>query len=317
MLLQVDNLSVHYPTPRGVIRAVEDVYFNLDQGEIMGIIGESGSGKSTLGYALLNLLPKPGKIVSGSVLVEDRDVTSMKESEMETIRGKIITYVPQGAQNALNPLFTIEQQIADPIRHHQKLSYKEAVQKAHDCLEQVGIPKNRAKQYPHQYSGGMKQRALIAMALGLSAKLVILDEPTTALDVLIQKQVLDLIRQIRSKFNTSFLLISHDLSMVSSVCDKISIMYAGRFVENAATREIFSKPSHPYTRAFLDSLPRMVLSRTRLLPIQGAPPNLLRVPPGCPFHPRCAYVMNKCAEEVPPLVTVSEEHRAACFLFGS
>src|SRR5579872_3503034 len=253
MLLQVDNLSVHYPTPRGVIRAVEDVYFNLDQGEIMGIIGESGSGKSTLGYALLNLLPKPGKIVSGSVLVEDRDVTSMKESEMETIRGKIITYVPQGAQNALNPLFTIEQQIADPIRHHQKLSYKEAVQKAHDCLEQVGIPKNRAKQYPHQYSGGMKQRALIAMALGLSAKLVILDEPTTALDVLIQKQVLDLIRQIRSKFNTSFLLISHDLSMVSSVCDKISIMYAGRFVENAATREIFSKPSHPYTRAFLDS----------------------------------------------------------------
>jgi len=315
-ILEIRNLRVDYPLYGSCLHAVRDVSLSLEKNEILGIIGESGSGKSTLGAAILNLLPTPGRIVSGEILVEGTDILKLSASRLNEFRGSKVTYVPQGAQNALNPVFTIETQIADPIRFHKKISWKEARERARDALALVSIPRERSNQYPHQFSGGMKQRALIAVALALGSKIVILDEPTTALDVLVQKQIFELVEKIRSDFGTSFILISHDLGVVSSVCDRIAIMYAGKLVEIAPTRKIFESPQHPYTRALIGSIPRLRFSREALIPIRGTPPNLAEVPPGCPFHPRCKYAIELCSQLVPELREIAGDTFASCHRIG-
>ncbi len=295
------------------IHAVRGVSLDLGKGEILGIIGESGSGKSTFGYAIPRLLPPRAILKSGKILVDSEDILQLQDSELNRVRGEKITYVPQGAQNALNPLFTVEHQIADPIRYHKGIGWAEALEKTRTSLELVGIPRERAGQYPHQYSGGMKQRSLIAMALALDSEMVILDEPTTALDVVVQKQIFGLVKEVRKKFQTAFLLISHDLAVVSTVCDRIAIMYAGRIVEVARTREIFEKPRHPYTKALIASLPRIHFSDETLQPIKGAPPNLADLPIGCSFNPRCGYAVERCRKESPVLEEIEEGHSSACF----
>jgi peptide/nickel transport system ATP-binding protein len=314
--LEIRGLSVDYPMYGTCVHAVQDVSLRMDKNEILGVIGESGSGKSTLGAAILKLLPPPGTIVSGEILVDGINVLGLTESQLNEVRGSKVTYVPQGAQNALNPVFTVETQIADPIRFHKKVSWKEARVKAQEALALVNIPKDRSNQYPHQYSGGMKQRALIALALALGSKVVILDEPTTALDVLVQKQIFELVDSVRREFGTSFLLISHDLAVVSSVCDRIAIMYAGKIVEVAPTRKIFESPQHPYTRALIESIPRIRFSHEELLPIRGTPPNLAEIPSGCSFHPRCKYAIELCSELVPELREISGDTFASCHRIG-
>ena len=314
MILEIRDLVIDYAMPRGDIHAVRNLSLDLHEGEILGVIGESGSGKSTLGYAIPRLLPPPGVIRSGKILIEGENVLELRESELNRIRGKKVTYVPQGAQNALNPLFTVEHQIADPIRHHKHTDWKDALRQTRASLELVGISAKRTGEYPRQYSGGMKQRSLIAMALALDSEMVILDEPTTALDVVVQKQVFELVKEVRKEFQTAFLLISHDLAIVSTVCDRIAIMYAGRIVEEAPTREIFDRPKHPYTKALISSLPRIHFSDEALEPIYGSPPNLANLPSGCAFHPRCKYAIEKCKQEMPELEQIEENHLAACFL---
>lgn len=299
--------------PGRKIHAVRGVSLDLQKGEILGIIGESGSGKSTLGYAIVRLLPPTGIILGGSILIDGDDVLQVPESELNRVRGAKVTYVPQGAQNALNPLFSVEYQIADPIRYHRHVGWKEAIAQTRQSLDLVGIPDSRARQYPHQFSGGMKQRSLIAMALALNSEIVILDEPTTALDVVVQKQVFELVKTVRQKFSTAFLLISHDLAIVSTVCDRIAIMYAGRIVEVAPTREIFNHPKHPYTMALIESLPRIRFSDETLEPIAGSPPNLANLQSECAFSPRCRYAIERCRNEVPPLEEIGEGHSTACF----
>ncbi|MDE1852617.1 MAG: ABC transporter ATP-binding protein [Thaumarchaeota archaeon] len=311
-ILELRELSVDYHMPSGDIHAVRKASLNVSEGQIFGIIGESGSGKSTLGYAIPRLLPPYAIVRGGEIIIDGRDIVTLPESQLNEIRGKVLTYVPQGAQNALNPVFTVEHQIADPIREHTHMSWKEAVRRARESLESVGVRRNRANQYPHQFSGGMKQRALIALALALNSKLVILDEPTTALDVLVQRQVFDLVKEIRSKFGTSFLLISHDLAIVSTVCDMIAIMYAGEIVEMAPTREIFGNPRHPYTRALISSLPKLNFADQDLEQIRGSPPNLSRLPTGCAFHPRCKYAVEKCTQVSPLLEDLDPNHAVAC-----
>ena len=314
-LLDIRNLVVDYQIPGGNIHAVRDASLSLGEGEIVGIIGESGSGKSTLGTAIPRLLPTYAT-TRGSIRLDGTDVLQIDESRLNEIRGSVVTYVPQGALNALNPVFTVEHQIADPIRQHQRISWKEAISRSRDSLERVGVPRARSRQYPHQYSGGMRQRALIALSLALGAKLVILDEPTTALDVLVQKQVLDLVKEVRREFRTAFLVISHDLAMVSTICDKIAIMYAGEVMEVAGVKEIFENPRHPYTRALISSLPGLNFGETELQPISGSPPNLSQPPPGCVFHPRCGYAIEKCRHVRPRLEGVADEHLVACHRAG-
>lgn len=313
MILQVRDLVVDYHLLGRDIHAVRGVSLDLAKGEILGVIGESGSGKSTLGFAIPRLLPPAGVIRSGQILVDGVNILELAESQLNKVRGEKITYVPQGAQNALNPLFTVEHQIADPIRYHKEVGWKEALQETRASLELVGIPMSRGGQYPHQFSGGMKQRSLIAMALALNSEMVILDEPTTALDVVVQKQVFELVREVRKKFQTAFLLISHDLAIVSTVCDRIAIMYAGLIVEVARTREIFERPRHPYTKALIASLPRIHFSDKGLEPIAGSPPNLASLPTGCAFHPRCTFMIDKCKQETPPLEPIEDGHLSACF----
>jgi oligopeptide transport system ATP-binding protein len=315
-LLEVKNLRTSFFTHVGEVKAVRDVSFHLDRGEILGIVGESGSGKSVTCMSVMRLLQDPGRIIGGEVLYEGEDLVKKTEKEMQKIRGEKISMVFQDPMTAMNPVFTVGNQMVELIRQHRKISKQEAHDLAVKMLGLVGIPspEERMKNYPHEFSGGMRQRAMIAMALSCDPDLLIADEPTTALDVTIQAQVLDLMKELQQKTGTAIILITHDLGVIAETCRRVIVMYGGMILESGTVEEIFHRPANPYTLGLLGSVPNPEKSRERLEPIPGSPPDLIRPPKGCPFCYRCRYAMNKCVEEVPPLFELSETHQSRCWL---
>lgn len=315
-MLEVRNLKTYFYTLKGVVRAVDGVSFELKKGEGLGIAGESGCGKSTLAYSLIRLVPPPGKIVEGEIVFKGRDVTKLREEEFrKEVRWKGISMVFQGAMNALNPVYTVGDQIAEVLMLHQGYTKKEALETAGKLLQMVGIDPRRIKSYPHELSGGMKQRIVIAMALALNPPVVIADEPTTALDVVVQAQILNLMKRLKKELGLSVILISHDLSVIAELADKIAIMYGGKIVEYGSSDAIYNNPLHPYTQALLGSIPRLRGEIRDLTWIPGQPPDLVKPPPGCRFAPRCRFAMEKCSQE-PPMVEVEPGHRVACWLYA-
>lgn len=316
-LLEINNLKTSFFTHVGEVKAVGGVSFYLDKGEAIGIVGESGSGKSVTMMSLMGILTDNGKVVDGEILFEGRNLTKLPEKEMEKIRGNEIGMIFQDPMTSLNPTMNIGSQIIEPLVKHKKISKAEAYDKTLEMLELVGIPspKARMKQYPHEFSGGMRQRVMIAMALCCMPKLLIADEPTTALDVTIQAQILELMKDLKEKINTSIILITHDLGVVANVCSRINVMYGGLIAETGTTRDIFYNPKHPYTWGLLNSVPNpKKIIKERLKPIEGQPPDLLKPPAGCPFAKRCNYAMRICMEQRPPLFEIDELHKAACWL---
>jgi oligopeptide transport system ATP-binding protein len=317
-LLRVEHLTTQFQSRAGVVRAVEDVSFSLAAGETLGIVGESGSGKSTASLSIMRLIA-PGKIVAGRVLFNDRDILTLSGEQMRKLRGGEIAMIFQDPMSSLNPLLTIGRQIAESVIEHQGQGRKAAYGRAVEMLNMVGVPSaaKRVKSYPHEFSGGMRQRVMIAMALANNPKLLIADEPTTALDVTIQAQVLDLIRGLSKEFNSSVIFITHNLGIIASVATRVVVLYAGRVVETGAVSDIFYRPTHPYTHALLASVPRLDQPRGQALAsIPGRPPDLVNPPPGCPFVPRCPRVLAGCRENMPPLAAVSAStpgHQVACW----
>ena len=318
MLLSVNDLRVSFLTYAGEVQAVRGVSFDLKKGETLGIVGESGCGKSVTAQTIMKLNPAPPSVIkSGSILLDGADIVPMSEREMQRIRGAQVSMIFQDPMTCLNPTMTIGKQIAESIILHQKVDKKTAHQRAIDLLDLVRIPNAavRAKQYPHQFSGGMRQRAMIAMGLACNPKLLIADEPTTALDVTIQAQILDLMKDLKEKTNCSIIVITHDLGIVASMSDRVAVMYAGKIIEIGDADEVFYRPRHPYTWGLLDSRPRVDHARDqKLVPIEGMPPDLLLPPAGCPFAARCAYCMKVCRTTMPPDVSVGEDHLVACWL---
>jgi oligopeptide/dipeptide ABC transporter ATP-binding protein len=303
-VLRVRNLTVRFDSGRNVVHAVNGVTFELEAGGALGLVGESGSGKSVTSLAILRLLPRgTAKIVAGEVWLGDRDLIGLSEREMRRLRGKEISFVPQDSLSALNPVLTVGEQIVETIRAHEDVRRGEARRRAADLLGTVGIPRpgEHMDRYPHQFSGGMRQRVLIAIALALRPTLLIADEPTTALDVTVQAQVLELLHELTTQRGTAILLISHDLGIMARMTQRIMVMYAGHVVESAPTTEIFARPGHPYTVGLLRSIPRVADLGRPLTPIAGSPPELDRLPRGCPFAPRCAWALDVCWREMPPL----------------
>ncbi|CCJ33869.1 MULTISPECIES: ABC transporter ATP-binding protein [Caloramator] len=316
-LLDIKNLKTSFFTHVGEVKAVRGVSFHLDKGEALGIVGESGSGKSITMMSVMRLLADNGKIVDGEIWFDGRDLASLSENEMQKIRGNEIGMIFQDPMTSLNPVLTVGDQLTEPLLKHKKMPKEEAYKRAVEMLRLVGIPspEKRIKQYPHEFSGGMRQRVMIAMALINEPKLLIADEPTTALDVTIQAQILELMKDLKSKINTSIILITHDLGVVADVCNRINVMYGGLIVETGKTSDIFYNPKHPYTWGLLRSVPNpKTLVKERLKPIDGQPPDLLKPPAGCPFAPRCEYAMRVCMTHMPPLFEVGENHKAACWL---
>lgn len=316
-LLEIKNLRTSFFTHVGEVQAVRGVSFHLDKGEAIGIVGESGSGKSITMMSVMRLLADNGKIVEGEILFEGRDLAKLPENEMQKVRGNEIGMIFQDPMTSLNPVLTIGDQLMEPLIKHKKMSKEEAFNRAVHMLELVGIPspKSRMSQYPHEFSGGMRQRVMIAMALACEPKLLIADEPTTALDVTIQAQILELMKDLKQKINTSIILITHDLGVVADLCSRINVMYGGLIAETGTTRDIFYNPKHPYTWGLLNSVPNPKnLVKERLKPIDGQPPDLLKPPAGCPFAPRCQYAMRICMTQRPPLFEIGEGHKAACWL---
>ena len=316
-VLQVQELTTNYRIRRGWVRAAEGVSFDVNSGKALGIAGESGCGKTTVAMSLLKILPAGGYIRHGKILFEGRDLVPLSESEMQKVRWKGISIVFQGAQNALNPVFKVGDQIAEAIKTHESGVSNEAVkERVGDLLQLVGIEPSRADNYPHEFSGGMKQRALIAMALASNPKLLIADEPGTALDVIVQAQTLKLLKELKQRLGLSMILISHDLSIIAETCDDLAIMYAGRIVEYGDTRSLFKNPKHPYTQGLIKAFPSIKGERVRLASIPGQPPNLLNPPPACRFNPRCPYVMDICKKVDPPLEDHGDkDHLVACHLY--
>jgi oligopeptide/dipeptide ABC transporter ATP-binding protein len=316
-LLKVNNLKTYFFTHEGIVKAVDAVSFSINQGETLGIVGESGSGKSVTALSIMRLIPQPpGKIVSGEITFEGKNLRTLTEREMRKIRGRKISMIFQEPMTSLDPVFTIGHEIVETILLHQKLTKKEAYQKAVQMLEVVGIPdaKKRMKNYPHELSGGMRQRVMIAMALSCNPALLIADEPTTALDVTIQAQILRLMNELKKEFSTSVLMITHDLGVISEMCDYVAVMYAGHIVEYTDIYTIFEKPLHPYTKGLNRSIPRMDKETKNLDTIKGVVPNLLHLPPGCPFAPRCEYANERCLKEIPELIEVEPRHLVKCHL---
>jgi oligopeptide/dipeptide ABC transporter ATP-binding protein len=313
-LLVVEDLRVHFTLESGSVKAVDGVSFTLRDGEALGIAGESGCGKTTTALSLIRLLPANAKVVSGSVRLFGIDLVPKSENALRRYRWREISLVFQGAMNALNPVKRIGEQIAEPIVVRLGQSQADADRHAGDLLELVGIPRQRARAYPHELSGGMRQRAMIAMALACDPAIVIGDEPTTALDVMVQAQILELLERLRAELGLSLILITHDLSVIAETCDRVLIMYAGRVAEEGPVSEVFARPRHPYTQKLLGAFPNIHADRRTLEVIPGAPPDLRTPPPGCRFHPRCPLVMPVCAEEVPPEVTFAGV-RVACHLY--
>ena len=316
-LLEVKDLKTSFFTHLGEVKAIRGISFHVNKSEAIGIVGESGSGKSVTSLSIMRLLQHPGKIVSGEILFKGEDLIKKSTKEIMNIRGNEIAMIFQDPMTALNPVFTIGNQISEVILKHQNLTKKDAHEKSVEMLKLVGIPdpEKRIKNYPHEFSGGMRQRAMIAMALSCEPDLLIADEPTTALDVTIQAQILSLMKDLNSKLNTSTILITHDLGVVSDVCSRIIVMYGGLIMEQGEKRDIFYSPQHPYTMGLLKSIPKISTDdRIRLVPIAGTPPDLLKPPTGCPFYARCDYAMRICAKEQPPYFSDAEGHNTMCWL---
>jgi len=316
-LLQVKNLATHFHTEEGIVKSVQDVSFEVNAGQVLGVVGESGCGKSVTSMSILRLVQQPqGKIVNGQILFNGQNLLDLSEEQMRKIRGNKISLISQDPMTSLNPVLTIGEQIMEAIMLHQGLNRKDAHSKAIDMLKLVGIPspEDRVDQYPHEFSGGMRQRAIIAMALSCEPQLLIADEPTTALDVTIQAQILDLMRDIKTKRNAAIVLITHDLGVVAEMCDKVAVMYAGKIVEYTDVFSIFKNPQHPYTIGLLNSIPKIDQDQERLEPIEGQPPNLVNLPKGCSFAPRCKEVQAICHTKEPELIKVGEGHQVRCLL---
>ncbi len=315
-LLEIKDLSIHYFTEEGVVRAVNNIDFELMRGETMGLVGETGAGKTTTARGIMGLVPNPpGRVVGGEILFEGKDLLKASNLEMRLHRGKDFSMIFQDPMTSLNPILTVGDQIAEVIRLHEKLSRKDANLKAAQILEMVGIPAERMSEYPHQFSGGMKQRVVIAIALACSPKLIIADEPTTALDVTIQAQVLELMRELQEKLGTAMLLITHDLGVVADTCNKVAIMYAGQIVEMGSLEDVYDNTMHPYTKGLFGSLPSLSMKSKRLVPIDGLMPDPVDLPTGCPFHPRCPDCTESCKSHAPVKTEVSPGHYVRCLRY--
>ncbi|RLG75928.1 MAG: ABC transporter ATP-binding protein [Thermoprotei archaeon] len=314
-LLTIENLKVYYYTGRGIVRAVDDVSLAINRREMVGLVGESGSGKSTLGYAIVRLLPPQGKIVSGKIVLDGKNLLKLSSSEMRKVRGKEIGMVFQDPLTSLDPLQKVGDQIVETILEHVNISKKEAYDMAAKALMEVGLPPDRLDSYPHQLSGGQRQRVMIALATVLKPKLIIADEPTTALDVIVQDRIMELLASLKEELNTSIILITHDISLAAERADKIAVMYAGHLYEYAPSDEIVSKPLHPYTQGLIQSIPD-VFVRKEIKEIKGNPPDLANPPSGCRFHPRCPYAIEKCMRKEPPTVRINENRYVKCWLYA-
>jgi peptide/nickel transport system ATP-binding protein len=316
-LLNIKGLTIHYQTANGTVRAVEDLDLRLGCGETLGFVGETGAGKTTTALGVMGIIPQPpGKVVSGEIIYDGEDLLKKSAKEMREVRGKKIAMIFQDPMTSLDPVITVGEQIAEMVRLHDNLSKAEALRKADVMLETVGIPRERSSDYPHQFSGGMKQRVVIAIALACDPSIVIADEPTTALDVTIQAQVLELMRKLKEKNKMSMILITHDLGIVADICDKVAIMYAGNIVESADTVSLFTKPLHPYTMGLFDSIPDLDVEQKELKVIKGMVPDPTNLPRGCPFHPRCPRAMAACASLKPESTEVERGHNVRCHLYG-
>lgn len=312
-LLEIRNLTVHYVTVDGTVRAVENLNLTVAPGETLGLVGETGAGKTTTVKAVMRILPHPpAEIVSGEILFDGRDVLTLSNKEMRKIRGKQISMIFQDPMTSLNPVMTVRSQIVEAIRLHNKISHRAAVERANQMLEMVGIRSERGDNYPHQFSGGMKQRVVIAMALACSPKLLIADEPTTALDVTIQAQVLELMKQLKQSLNTSMIMITHDLGIVAEICERIAIMYAGQIIEIGSREEIFHRPSHPYTKGLFACIPNILDEDSTLIPIHGLPPDPTHLPTGCRFAPRCSQRKDACLRHNPEMLELEKGHFVRC-----
>jgi peptide/nickel transport system ATP-binding protein len=314
-ILNVQDLTVYYTTLSGDVKAAEDVTINLEEGHTLGLAGESGCGKTTTGLAILKLLPSNGRIVKGNIIFEGKDITKLEsETFRREIRWRKISMIFQGAMNSLHPTKTVGDQIAEAIIVHENLNKKEALQRAGKLLDLVGVGSERLGRYPHELSGGMKQRSVIAMSLACNPRLIIADEPTTALDVIVQAQVMKVIKELQEKLNLSMIIISHDLSIIAEVSTEVAIMYAGRIVEYGDTASVYKEPRHPYTEKLVNAFPSIIGPKKELSTIHGFPPDLINPPSGCRFHPRCSYAKEKCKKEVPTLKEVDKRHYVACFV---
>jgi peptide/nickel transport system ATP-binding protein len=316
-LLKAENLKMYYKTSRGHVRAVDSIDFGVDKGKVLGLVGESGCGKTSAALAILRLLPSNGRIMGGNIIFDGESLLELSDKEFRRrIRWKRISVIFQGAMNALHPIKKIGDQIAEPIMLHEHVEEKEALDRAGKLLDLVGIGAERINRFPHELSGGMKQRAMVAMSLACNPELVIADEPTTALDVIIATQVLRIIKELQHKLGLSMILITHDLSMVAETSDKVAVMYGGKIAENGDVESIFKKPLHPYTQKLIDAFPSIIGPKRALSSIPGFPPDLLNPAPGCRFHPRCPYTMEICRKEEPMTMSIDRGHVVACHLMG-
>ena len=320
-LLEINDLKTYFYTQEGVVKAVDGVTYDVEQGETLGLVGESGCGKSVSALSVMRLVPDPpGKTVGGEVIFDGQDLLKLPGPQMRRIRGKQISMVFQEPMTSLNPVLSVERQLTESLELHLRMKKREARDEAVRRLEQVGIPdaERRIKQFPHQFSGGMRQRVMIAMAMSCDPKLIIADEPTTALDVTIQAQILDLMQDLCRENGVALIVITHNLGVVARYADRVNIMYAGKIIERGTAKEIYSNPRHPYTLGLLNSVPRLDQPRKEKLdPIEGQPPNMAFLPPGCSFLERCRYAIDRCAEEYPPLEEVANAHYSACFVAKS
>jgi oligopeptide/dipeptide ABC transporter ATP-binding protein len=315
-LLQIEDLKVQYATRAGLVKAVDNVDLDVQRGETLGLVGESGCGKSTLGFSILRLVREPGEIAGGQIVFDGEDLLQKTEQEMIHIRGKRIAMIFQDPMTCLNPLQRIDDHYVETLRIHEKgMSAKEARQRAADLVDDLGIIADRLSDYPHQLSGGMRQRVMIGLALALNSDLIIADEPTTSLDVLVEAQILELMKALKRDFNLTMILITHNMGIVAELADRIAVMYAGKLMEVAEAVALYDSPLHPYTQGLLKSIPNISVEEQDLETMPGSPPDLIEPPVGCRFHPRCPHVMDKCSSVEPPMKEVESAHRTACWLY--
>jgi len=318
LALDIVDLVVEYRTYDGSVYALNGMDIQIEKGKTLGLVGETGAGKTTTGLSVLRLVPDPpGVTVKGEIKLNGEDILKKTEKEMQKIRGKAVSMIFQDPMTSLNPVMSVEVQIAEVIEHHENVTREQSMEKAREMLELVGIPRTRGSEYPHQFSGGMKQRVVIAIALACSPGLLIADEPTTALDVTIQAQVLEMMKSLREKYETSMLMITHDLGIVAEICDMVSIVYAGRVIEHGTLEDVFDNTRHPYTEGLFNSLPNLEDRKAKLKPIKGLMPDPSKLPAGCPFHPRCDHALDVCAKEKPKKVYRTDRHYVECHLFNN
>jgi oligopeptide transport system ATP-binding protein len=316
-ILEVKNLHTSFFTHMGEVQAVRGISFDVEKNDILGIVGESGSGKSVTSLSIMGLVDQPGKITEGSILFDGRELVNLSHHELSEIRGNDISMIFQDPMTSLNPVFRVGNQIKEILKTHTNMTKEEMNERAIELLKLVNIPEpeTRIRQYPHQFSGGMRQRAMIAMAISCNPKLLIADEPTTALDVTIQAQIIDLLKSLKDKQDLSIIIITHDLGVIAEICNKVIVMYGGLVMEQGTVLDIFDRPEHPYTKGLHQSVPKNVTGeKKRLIPIDGTPPDLLEPPTGCPFYPRCKHAMEVCRQKQPPLYEITKGHLAACWL---